>query len=128
MAEEVGELYGFAATVIPQVQNCSSVAGDILFKCVDMFKTEVYLPDWKKCVGALESQFTCMGVSCSQVGDLKTGLAVAGTEGDAWTCGDLGKAFAKEYLGGGGGGAGHLSVSIFATFISAFITALFFIV
>lgn len=83
MAEEVGELYGFAATVIPQVQNCSSVAGDILFDCINMFKTEVYLPDWKKCVGALESQFTCMGVSCSQVGDLKTGLAVAGTEGDA---------------------------------------------
>lgn len=107
MTEEIGEVFGFAAAIIPQVWSSNNEAGNYLNDCLNPFtqSTDLYLAAgyWNACIGALESQYTAMGIDCDQIGNLIVDK-VGGTEAQSWECGKFGDEwnrgnYCKDYGG-----------------------------
>ena len=73
-SEEQAELYAFAGNVMPQVYACNSTAGELMYDNLNIFQDEANImkDGWKAVLGAMESTYDCMKVTCESIGDYTT--------------------------------------------------------
>lgn len=66
--KEASELWSFAAAVLPRVHECSETVADLIRANSDISSTDAPMSGgYEYLKEQLESTYSCMGISCSQV-------------------------------------------------------------
>lgn len=69
--KEASELWAFSAAILPLIASCDADVGEVVRANTDISSSTAPMSDgYMELKEQIESQYTCMGITCDQVGGL----------------------------------------------------------